>query len=122
MLIKSLNLKNMMLTAVGVIAFSVTVPAMADGAGAFLGGIAVARIGQNVRDQRDYEDDQAYYAQQQADAANRQADAAQQQAYSQNSQPQTAEEKIAQLDKLAAGGYISAAEYKSRKKAILDDM
>jgi membrane protease subunit (stomatin/prohibitin family) len=109
------NVKNMMLIAVGVIAFSVTVPAMSDGAGAFLGGIAVAKIGQSVRDRNDYEEDQAYYAQQQAQAAQQQADAAQQ-------QPQTAEEKIAQLDRLAAGGYISPEEYKSRKKAILDSM
>lgn len=107
-----LNLKSMMMVAVGVITFSVTVPALADGAGAFLGGIAVARIGQNVRDQRDYEEDQAYYAQQQAQAAQQQAD----------QEPQTAEEKIAQLDRLAAGGYITPEEYKSRKKAILDSM
>ena len=105
-----------MLTAVGVIAFSVTVPALADGAGAFLGGIAVARIGSNVRDRRDYEEDQAYYSQQQAQAAQQQANAAQHQA------TQTPEQKIAQLDKLAAGGYITADEYKSRKKAILDNM
>lgn len=106
----------MMLTALGVIAFSVTVPALADGAGAFLGGIAVARIGQNVRDRNDYEEDQAYAAQQQANAATRQANATQQQANL------TPEQKIAQLDKLAAGGYITADEYKSRKKAILDNM
>jgi hypothetical protein len=103
------NVKNMMLTALGVIAFSVTVPVMAGGAGAFLGGIAVARIGSNVRDRRDYEEDQAYYSQQQAQAAQQQA-------------TQTPEQKIAQLDKLAAGGYITADEYKSRKKAILDNM
>ena len=114
-----LNLKNMMLTALGVIAFSVTVPAMADGAGAFLGGIAVAKIGRSVRDRNDYEQQQADAAQQQAYYAQQQAQASQQQA---DSQPQTAEEKIAQLDKLAAGGYISKEEYKSRKKAILDSM
>ena len=114
-----LNLKNMMLTALGVIAFSVTVPAMADGAGAFLGGIAVAKIGRSVRDRNDYEQQQADAAQQQAYYAQQQAQASQQQA---DSQPQTAEEKIAQLDKLAAGGYITADEYKSRKKAILDNM
>ena len=109
-----------MLTALGVIAFSVTVPAQADGAGAFLGGIAVARIGRSVRDnnaaqqqQADAASQQAYYAQQQAQASQQQAAAP---------APQTAEEKIAQLDKLAAGGYISADEYKSRKKAILDSM
>ena len=104
-----------MLTALGVIAFSVTVPALADGAGAFLGGIAVSRIGQSVRDRNDYEEDQAYYAQQQAQAAQQQANAAQQ-------QPQTPSEKIAELDKLAAGGYITPEEYKSRKQAILDSM
>ena len=117
------NVKNMMLTALGVIAFSVTVPAMADGAGAFLGGIAVARIGSNVRDRRDYEDDQAYYSQQQAQAAQQQANAATQQANAaQHQATLTPEQKIAQLDKLAAGGYITADEYKSRKKAILDSM
>ena len=113
MLSKTFNVKNMMLTALGVIAFSVTVPVMADGAGAFLGGIAVAKIGRSVRDRNDYE-------QQQAEAAQQQAYYAQQQA--QAPQAQTPSEKIAELDKLAAGGYISKEEYKSRKKAILDSM
>ena len=54
-----LNVKNMMLAALGVIAFSVTVPAQADGAGAFLGGVAVAKIGRSVRDRNDYEQQQA---------------------------------------------------------------
>ena len=112
MLSKTFNVKNMMLAAVGVIAFSVTVPAQADGAGAFLGGVAVARIGRNVRDRTEAEQQQAYYAQQQAQASQQQATA----------EPQTAEQKIAELDKLAAGGYISKEEYKSRKQAILDSM
>jgi hypothetical protein len=34
----------------------------------------------------------------------------------------TAEQRIQQLDKLAAGGYITPAEYKAKKKAILDSM
>lgn len=34
--------------------------------------------------------------------------------------PQTQDEKMKQLDKLAAGGYVTPAEYKSRKKAIVD--
>jgi hypothetical protein len=34
----------------------------------------------------------------------------------------TAEQRIKQLDKLAAGGYITPAEYKTKKKAILNDM
>ncbi|MFZ0470719.1 MAG: hypothetical protein WAL92_17475 [Thiogranum sp.] len=34
----------------------------------------------------------------------------------------TPEQKLDQLDKLAAGGYITPAEYKARRKAILDSM
>jgi hypothetical protein len=34
----------------------------------------------------------------------------------------TVTQKINQLDKLAAGGYITPEEYKSRKKALLDSM
>jgi len=34
----------------------------------------------------------------------------------------TAEQRIQQLDKLAAGGYITPAEYKAKKKSILDSM
>jgi hypothetical protein len=107
------RIRTLTLCALSVVAITFSVQVQADGAGAFLGGIAVAKIGQNVRDRRDYEEDQAYYAQQQAQAAQSQAAA---------SQPKTAEEKIAELDSLAAGGYITPEEYKSRKKAILDSM
>ena len=34
----------------------------------------------------------------------------------------SAEERIKELDKLAAGGYITPEEYKAKKKAILDSM
>jgi hypothetical protein len=34
----------------------------------------------------------------------------------------TPEQRIQQLDKLAAGGYITPAEYKAKKKAILDSL
>jgi hypothetical protein len=36
--------------------------------------------------------------------------------------PMSPEQKLNQLDKLAAGGYITPAEYKARRKAILDSM
>ncbi len=36
--------------------------------------------------------------------------------------PKSAEQRIKELDKLAAGGYITPAEYKARKKKILDSM
>lgn len=103
--------KILMLGAISVIAITSGIPAHADGAGAFLGGIAVARIGQNVRDQRDYEEDQAYYAQQQAEAAQSQA----------NSEKST-EQQLADLQDLAQKGYITPEEYKAKKKAILDSM
>jgi hypothetical protein len=103
--------KILMLCAFSVIAITSSIPAHAGGAGAFLGGIAVARIGSNVRDRRDYEEDQAYYAQQQAEAAQSQA-----------TTQQTPQQRIAQLDKLAAGGYITPEEYKAKKQSILDEM
>jgi hypothetical protein len=34
----------------------------------------------------------------------------------------TAKQRIQQLDKLAAGGYITPQEYKAKKKAILDSL
>jgi hypothetical protein len=34
----------------------------------------------------------------------------------------TAQQRIQQLDKLAAGGYITPQEYKAKKKAILDSI
>jgi hypothetical protein len=56
--------------------------------------------------------------------------AAEYQAYSQPSQApapapaaqSTPEQKIDQLNKLAAGGYITPAEYKAKKQAILNSM
>ena len=116
----NMNLSNkLILCAFSIIAVTVSIPpAQADGAGAFLGGVAVAKIGRNARDRRDYEEDQAYYAQQQAQAAQQQAAVAQSQASSQKS-PQ---ERISELDNLAAGGYITPEEYKAKKQSILDEM
>jgi membrane protease subunit (stomatin/prohibitin family) len=102
--------KNLMLCAFSVIAVTVSIPsAQASGAGAFLGGIVVARLGESIRDSNDAKQDQA-------DAAQRQADAAQA-----NSKP-TAEQQLAQLQDMAAKGYITPEEYKAKKKAILDNM
>ena len=108
------NAVNMMLFILGVIAITVSVPVQAGHAGAFIGGIAVARVGQNMRDRNDYEEDQAYYAQQQANAAQQQANAA--------SRASTPQEKIRQLDDLLAGGYITQAEYNSKKEDILNNL
>ena len=97
-----------MLGTLGVIAFATTIPAQADGAGAFIGGVAVARIGQHARDRRDYEEDQAYYAQQQAAAAQQQANAAQSSG--------SAEDQIRKLDSLLAQGLITKDEYRYDSK------
>jgi len=103
----------MMLFILSVIAITVSVPVQAGHAGAFIGGIAVARVGQNMRDRTDYEQDQAYYAQQQANAAQAQASAP---------RASTPQEKIRQLDDLLAGGYITQAEYNAKKEDILNNL
>ena len=107
------NAVHMMLFILSVIAITVSVPVQAGHAGAFIGGIAVARVGQNMRDRTDYEQDQAYYAQQQANAAQAQASAP---------RASTPQEKIRQLDDLLAGGYITQAEYNAKKEHILNNL
>jgi membrane protease subunit (stomatin/prohibitin family) len=96
---------------VSVIAITASVPAQAGGAGAFLGGIAVARIGQNMRDRTDAEQDQAYYAQQQAAIAQ-----------ANTSNTSSPEARIKQLDKLLAGGYITQQEYNTKKQEIINSL
>ena len=88
-------------------------PALAHGGGgAFLGGMITSSVLSNMRDRTDAEEYQAY------------------------SQPRTvvvhdsggsssggsAESRIKQLDKLAAGGYITPAEYKQKKQQIVDNL
>ena len=113
MIIKSKQIHQLMLCAVCAAAATFSAPVVADGAGAFLGGIAVARIGESVRDQRDYEEDQAYYQQQQAYSAQRQADAAQQ---------KSPQQRLADLKSAYDNGYITQQEYETKKAQILDDM
>ena len=121
-----MTIKNSVLTfaAAALIAAPVSfiaVPAQADEAGAFIGGIAAARIGSNMRAGTGAEQEQAYYAQQQAQAAQQQAAQPVQQAAPAPAQ-QSTEEKLAQLDKLAAGGYITPEEYKAKRQQIIDSM
>ena len=93
-------------------------PAQADEAGAFIGGIAAARIGANMRARTQAEQQQAYDAQQQAQQQ-------QAQQFQQAPPPpaqKTTEQKLQELDSLAAGGYITPEEYKAKKQQILDSM
>jgi hypothetical protein len=95
----------------------VSVPVQSDETGAFIGGVMAARIGRNMRERTEAE-------QQQAAAAQQQAYAAQQQPVQQAAPAaaQTPEQRIQQLDKLAAGGYITPEEYKTKKQAIIDSL
>lgn len=93
---------------------SISLPVQADSTGAFIGGVAAARIGRNMRDRTEAEQEQAYYAQQNAQQPVQQAAPA--------PAEKTAEQKLDELDSLAAGGYITPEEYKKKKQAIIDDM
>lgn len=86
-------------------------PAQADGAGWFLGGMLTTKVLGNMERNTQANEAQAYRSQQPQPV----------QQAAPPSRP-TAEQQLQQLDKLAAGGYITADEYKARRKAILDSM
>jgi hypothetical protein len=93
---------------------SLSLPAQAGNAGAFIGGMLTAKVVNNMSRRTEAEEQQAANSSRQAApaaAAPAPAPAA-----------QTPEQRIAQLDKLAAGGYITPAEYKAKKKSIIDGM
>ena len=94
---------------------SISVPAQADNSGAFIGGVMAARVGSNMRARTRAEQDQAYYAQQSA-----------QQRPVQQAPPapatKTPQDRLDELDSLAAGGYITPDEYKKKKQAIINSM
>ncbi len=88
-------------------------PAAKAGGGAFVGGMIAGHvIGGAVRRDRQRTADMNTMAAQQTAAPVPAAAPAQ----------QSPEARIQQLDKLAAGGYITPAEYKAKKQAILDSM
>ena len=113
MIFSGKRVQILLLCAACAAAATFSIPAHADGAGAFLGGVAVARIGQHARDRRDYEEDQAYYAQQQAQAAQSQAAAAQQ---------KSPQQRLAELKSAYDNGYITQQEYEAKKADILAGM
>jgi len=110
-----INAQKYSLLPVGVLALGLTlpaVPALAGSGGAFIGGMLTSRVLTNMNDRTKAQEYQAY------------------------SQPKTvvvhdssgsnssgsAESRIKQLDKLAAGGYITPAEYKQKKQQIIDSL
>jgi hypothetical protein len=84
-------------------------PAQADGAGAFIGGMLTSRVIRNMSDRTQAQESMAYNQQQQSV----------QQAPPAKLTPQ---QRMQQLDKLAAGGYITPEEYKTKKQAIVNSM
>lgn len=90
----------------GLLAFSA--PARADGAGWFIGGMVTSKVLTNMDRQT-----QAQEAQ-----ASRPAPQPVQQAPAQSVRP-TKERQLQDLDRLAAGGYITPQEYKDRRQAVL---
>ena len=95
---------------------TVSVPVQSSESGAFIGGIMASKVMGNMRARTEAEQQQAAAAQQQAYAAQQPVQQAAPAA------AQTPEQRIQQLDKLAAGGYITPEEYKAKKQSIIDSM
>ena len=96
---------------IGTAVAGTTMPVYAGNAGAFIGGVFATKVITNMNDRTEAEQDQAAAAQYQAAQPVQTAPA--------QKSPQA---RIAELDKLAAGGYITPEEYKTKKQAILDSM
>jgi hypothetical protein len=106
------NMVNCTTAALLATTLSLSMPALANKTGAFIGGMLTSKVLNNMSRRTDAEERQAYNSSRQAaPAAAAPAPAA-----------QSPEQRIQQLDKLAAGGYITPAEYKAKKKSIVDGM
>jgi CRP-like cAMP-binding protein len=88
-------------------------PASASDAGAFIGGMITSKVLNNMSRRTRAEEKQAANSSRQVAPASAPAPAP---------ATQTVEQRIAQLDKLAAGGYITPEEYKAKKQSILDSL
>jgi hypothetical protein len=98
----------------GTMAFSLA--AQASDAGWFLGGVLATKLAGAIKQSVDAQKQQAHAMEQ----------ANQMRALPppppQLPQYKTPQQKLNELDALAAGGYITPAEYKARRKAILDSL
>jgi len=115
----SVNSKVFITAAVTVVtaaALNVSTPAQAGDAGAFIGGVFASNVVHNMRRRTQAEETQAYYA------AHPQTVTTTSQVSTTPAKKETAEDRIKELDKLAAGGYITPEEYKAKKQAILDSL
>jgi len=111
-MIKGLNgLGGAAIGALMVAGLGVSGPALADGAGWFLGGMVTSRVLGNMERNTQANEAQAY-RQQQPQPVQQAAPPAR----------ATPEQQLQQLDRLAAGGYITPEEYKAKRQAILQRM
>ena len=98
---------------------SLSMPAHSGKAGAFIGGMVTAKVLNNMSRRTEAEEQQAYNSSRPVAAAPAPAPAP---APAAAPPAQSPEQRISQLDKLAAGGYITPEEYKAKKKSIIDGM
>ena len=96
-------------------ALTISAPAYSSEAGAFIGGVFASKVVNNMERRTRAEEAQTY-------SAPPAAQPVQQAAPAPAPAAQTPQQKLDQLDKLAAGGYITPDEYKAKKQAILDGM
>ncbi len=111
MAIKDKLASAVMACVLGTAVVGISTPAAASDAGAFIGGVFATRLLGNMRAQTEASQQQAAAAQQ---AAQRPVPAA--------PAHKSAQQRLDELDKLAAGGYITPQEYKAKKQKILDSM
>ena len=77
--------------------------------GAFAGGLIAGHVLTNMANRQERQTRAMEYQAYQGSAAAQRSS-------------RSVEERLAQLDKLAAGGYITKQEYRRRRQAILDDI
>jgi len=106
------TIRGVALAALGAVAVTVAWPAQASDAGWFIGGMLTSRVISNMERRTQAQEAQAY----------RPAPQPVQHAPAPSHSQPSKEQQLQQLDRLAAGGYITPEEYKSRRKAILDSM
>lgn len=111
-----MSYKNRLLLATtGALLVTTALTTQASDTGAFVGGMLTSRVLHNMSARTQAEQQQAYYAQQNSQQQVQQAAPA-------ASSTQSTQQKLDELDKLAAGGYITPAEYKAKKQSIIDAM
>ncbi|MCG6899986.1 MAG: hypothetical protein LJE75_08285 [Gammaproteobacteria bacterium] len=98
-------------TAIAMASAGISLPLYASDAGAFIGGVFATKLLTNMQDRTKAEQQQAAATQYQAARPVQSAPA-----------QKTPQQRLDELDKLAAGGYITPEEYKKRKQAIIDSI